>query len=325
MTRPQLLTRRRRLVLVLTLTVARFACAVPMLRAQAVSTLKVETHLIETTFTVRDPQNRPVGDLKASDFVLNEDGVPQTIRYFATERERPLSIGLLIDASGSQEKFTKEHQQEVEAFLQQMLTPADRAFAVCFGNHLRLVSDWTSNAAGLLDSVHRFQKGERSFPEIGPKEERDLGTALNDAVYFSIEQKMAKEAGRRRVLILFTDGQENSSEHDEIDALEEAEGADVLVYAIRTTEHTEGKWTARDRYGERVLRHLTSGTGATQFDARSMSATDAFAAIAADLRSLYEVGYYSTNTVRDGRFRKVTITTKAGEGTVRARGGYVAR
>ncbi len=290
---------------------------------QAVSTVKVETHLIETTFTVRDQRDHPVTGLRESDFLLAEDGVPQTIRYFATERELPLSIGLLIDASGSQDKFTKEHEAEVEAFLAQMLTPADRAFAVCFGNHLRLVSDWTSSASGLLDAVQRFRKGERKFPEIGPEEKRDLGTAVNDAVYFSIEEKMAREAGRRRVLILFTDGEENSSEHDEIDALEEAEGADVLVYAIRTTASKPERWEARDRYGERLLGHLTGGTGAAQFDARSTPATDVFAAIAADLRSLYEVGYYSTNKVRDGRFRKVTIMAK--EGTVRARGGYVAR
>ncbi len=292
-------------------------------RAQAIATLKVETHLIETTFTVRDARNAPVAGLPAADFSLIEDGVPQTIRYFATQRELPLSIGLLIDASGSQDKFTKEHEAEVEAFLAQMLTPADRAFAVCFGNHLRLVSDWTSSASGLLEGVQRFRKGDRKFPEIGPVEERDLGTALNDAVYFSIGEKMAKETGRRRVLLLFTDGEENASEHDEMDAIEAAEGADVLVYAIRTTGSKPGKWVARDRYGERLLGHLTGGTGAAQFDVRSTPATDAFASIAADLRSLYEVGYYSTNTLRDGRFRKVVITAR--EGTVRARSGYVAR
>ena len=302
-----------------------FMCGAGRVGAQQTSTLTVETHLIETTFTVRDVQDRPVTGLGSTDFSLTEDGVPQTIRYFGTERDRPLSIGLVIDSSGSQDKFTREHEREVKAFLQQVLTPADRAFAVCFGNHVRLVSDWTSNPGTLLDGVNRFHKGDRNFPEVGPEEKRDLGTALDDAVYFSITEKMAEQKGRRRVLILFTDGQENSSEHDEVDALEAAEGGDVLVYAIRTTEHKPGRWGPRDRYGERLLAHVPGGSGARQFDAREISAEAAFAAIAADLRSMYEVGYYSTNQKRDGKFRQVTIAVKQGNQAVRARNGYTAR
>ncbi|WP_263417371.1 VWA domain-containing protein [Terriglobus albidus] len=286
--------------------------------------LQVNSRLISTTLTVRDANGKLVTNLPQTAFHIKEDGIDQTVRYYASQRELPLSIALIVDASGSQDKFVKEHEHEIEDFLREVMEPRDRAFAICFGNHLRLVSDWTSSPVAITDTVHRFNKGERNFPEIGPKEERELGTALYDAVYFSITEKMEAEREHRRVLIVFSDGEENSSEHDLIDAITAAQGADTLVYALRTTENKEKKMNARDRYGMRVLDHLTEATGGQSFDVRKESSKEIFAAIAADLKSLYEIGYYSNNPAHDRRFRKVTIT--AGEGmVVRAREGYAPR
>lgn len=286
--------------------------------------LQVNSRLISTTLTVRDAKGKLVTNLPQAAFHIKEDGIDQTVRYYASQRELPLSIALIVDASGSQDKFVKEHEHEIEDFLKEVMEPRDRAFAVCFGNHLRLVSDWTSTPSEIIESVHRFNKGERNFPEIGPKEERELGTAVYDAVYFSITEKMEAEREHRRVLIVFSDGEENSSEHDLIDAITAAQGADTLVYALRTTENKEKKMNARDRYGMRVLDHLTEATGGQSFDIRKESSKEIFASIAADLKSLYEIGYYSNNPAHDRRFRKVTIT--AGEGmAVRAREGYAPR
>ena len=286
--------------------------------------LQVNSRLISTTLTVRDAKGRLVTNLPQTAFHIKEDGIDQTVRYYASQRELPLSIALIVDASGSQDKFVKEHEHEIEDFLKEVMEPRDRAFAICFGNHLRLVSDWTSTPGEIIESVHRFNKGERNFPELGPKEERELGTAVYDAVYFSITEKMEAEREHRRVLILFSDGEENSSEHDLIDAITAAQGADTLVYALRTTENKEKKMNARDRYGMRVLDHLTEATGGQSFDIRKESSKEIFASIAADLKSLYEIGYYSNNPAQDRRFRKVTIT--AGEGmVVKAREGYAPR
>ncbi|MBW8745959.1 MAG: VWA domain-containing protein, partial [Acidobacteria bacterium] len=270
--------------------------------------LQVNSRLISTTLTVRDAKGKLVTNLPQAAFHIKEDGIDQTVRYYASQRELPLSIALIVDASGSQDKFVKEHEHEIEDFLKEVMEPRDRAFAVCFGNHLRLVSDWTSTPSEIIESVHRFNKGERNFPEIGPKEERELGTAVYDAVYFSITEKMEAEREHRRVLIVFSDGEENSSEHDLIDAITAAQGADTLVYALRTTENKEKKMNARDRYGMRVLDHLTEATGGQSFDIRKESSKEIFASIAADLKSLYEIGYYSNNPAHDRRFRKVTIT-----------------
>jgi Ca-activated chloride channel family protein len=292
---------------------------------QTVATIQVETHLIDTAVSVHDGDGRVVSGLSQGDFTVVEDGVPQKIRFFAHDNELPLSIGLIIDESGSQEKFVKEHENDIDAFLRQVLEPSDQAFAVCFGNHLRLVSDSTSSASAIMDGVRGFDKGNTDFPEIGPKEKRELGTALYDAVYFGIMEKLANIHRRRKVLVVFSDGEENSSEHDLLDAIEAAQNSDVMVYAIRYTDMKHGKMDARDRYGMRVLDHLTGQTGGKTYDYHATNLKEAFAEIAGDLRSLYQVAYQSTNPTRDGSYRKVVIqTTKPGL-TVRARAGYYAR
>jgi Ca-activated chloride channel family protein len=293
--------------------------------AQGVPVIQVETHLIDTTLTVRDSGGRIVTGLTREDFTVVEDGVPQNIRFFAHDNQLPLSIGLIIDASGSQEKFVKEHEKDIEAFLRQVLEPTDQAFAVCFGNHLRLVSDSTSSAPAIMDGIRSFDKGNTDFPEIGPKERRELGTALYDAVFFSVNEKLATIHQRRKVLVVFSDGEENSSEHDLLDAIEAAQNADVLIYAIRYTELRHGKMDARDRYGMRALDHLTTQTGGKTFDFHETNLTHAFTEIAGDLRSLYELAYQSTNPTRDGTYRKVVIQTTQPGLTVRTRTGYYAR
>ena len=294
-------------------------------QAQSIPVIQVETHLIDTTLSVRDADGRIVTGLTQDDFTVVEDGVPQKIRFFAHDTQLPLSIGLIIDESGSQEKFVKEHEKDIEAFLHQVLEPNDQAFAVCFGNHLRLVSDATASAPAIMRGIRSFDKGNMDFLEIGPREQRELGTALYDAVFYSITEKLAGIHQRRKVLVVFSDGEENSSEHDLLDAIEAAQNADVLVYAIRYTELKDGKMDARDRYGVRALDHLTTQTGGKTFDFHATNLKQDFTEIAGDLRSLYDLAYQSTNPTRDGTYRKVVIHATRPGLSVRARTGYYAR
>jgi Ca-activated chloride channel family protein len=296
-----------------------------LLQAQRIPVIQVETHLIDTTLGVHNSEGRVVSDLTQNDFTIVEDGIPQKIRFFAQATQLPLSIGLIIDASGSQEKFVKDHEKDIEAFLNQTLQPHDQAFAVCFGNHLRLVSDITSSTPTIMSGIRSFDRGNTDFPEIGPKEDRDLGTALYDAVFYGTTEKLANIHQRRKVLVVFSDGEENSSEHDLLDAIEAAQNTDVLVYAIRYTELKHGKMDARDRYGVRALDHLTTQTGGKAFDFHATNLKQAFAEISGDLRSLYEIAYQSTNPIRDGTYRKIVIQTTHPGFSVRARTGYYAR
>lgn len=301
----------------------------PLLNAQQFPVFHSETHLIDSTVSVHDAAGGLVQDLKQEDLRVIEDGIPQTIQYFSRAEQLPLSIGLILDASGSQEKFLKEHERDLSDFLKQVLLPDDKAFVVCFGNHLRLVSDWRSGAKedqqAIREDLHRYDKGEKDQPEIGPKEDRELGTALNDAVYYGITEKMQGIERRRKVLIVFSDGEENSSEHDLIDTVEAAQYANTLVYAIRYTELKHGKMDARDRYGMRELDHLTSQTGGKTYDSHTMKVSEAFAEIAGELRSLYAVAYHSTNPEHDEAFRKVVIKCNRPGIVVRARAGYYAK
>jgi Ca-activated chloride channel family protein len=286
---------------------------------------KSEIHLVNMTFSVRTHDGKIASGLNADDFEVLEDGVPQKISYFARESQLPLSLGLIVDASNSQDKFLKRHQHDIEVFLRKVLQPPDQAFAVCFGNHLRLVSDVTSSIPQIMDGLTRFDKSDRNFPEIGPKEERELGTALYDAVYFSVEEKLRSDQNRRRALILFTDGEENSSEHDLLDAISAAQDADVLIFAIRYTEAKHGELNARNKYGMRVLGHLASQTGGSDFDGLHTNLADAFEQIGEELRSLYSIAYHSTNKLEDESFRKVAIRPKQDGLLVRAKAGYYAR
>ena len=287
---------------------------------------RAEVNLVNITAVVRSADGKLLRDLNQDDFEVLEDGVPQTIRFFARETELPLSLGLIIDVSGSQDKFVARHIRDVETFLHAVLRPSDHVFAVCFGNHLRLVSEETSSGSAVVDGLERFRKGAGGMPEIGPREDRELGTALYDAIYFSILEKLKSAGQARRALLVFSDGEENSSEHDLLDAIEAAQNTDTLVYSIRYTQKEHGKLTARNKYGIRVMQHLASLTGAADFDALATDLEAVFTQISDELRAMYQIGYVSSSDrAHDGTFRKLIIRTKAQEATVRAKTGYYAR
>lgn len=135
-----------------------------------------------------------------------------------------------------------------------------------------------------------------------------------------------KSAGeRRRALILFTDGEENSSEHDLLDAIEAAQNTDTLIYGLRYTHKEHGRLTARNRYGIRVMDHLSGLSGGVTFDTEQSDLATLFAQIGEELRSTYRIGYVSSNEAHDGAFRRVTVRCKVPGDTVRAKNGYYAQ
>jgi Ca-activated chloride channel homolog len=286
-------------------------------------TFRSDVNLVTLTFTVRDASGKLVDNLSRDDVEVFEDGVVQKIRFFARSSELPLTIGLVVDASESQRKFIRRHHSDVEKFLQDVLGPKDQAFLLCFGNHLRLVSDLTSSVPDITRNLDSFDHNKVSFPEIGPLEIREEGTAFYDAIFYSVNEKLTNASQGHRALILFSDGQDNASAHHMLDAIEAAQRADVLVYSIRYTEERK-PLKARDKYGIRVMQRISRDTGAADFDAGKGDLDDAFRSIGAELRSLYEVGYHANNLIHDDSFHKVKVQIK-GEGlTARAKSGYFA-
>jgi Ca-activated chloride channel family protein len=297
----------------------------PALLAQTTPVFQAETHLVTLTFSARDGAGHFVQQLGRDDFSIYEDGMPQKISLFSRESELPLTIGIVVDASDSQKKFVHQHLKDIHTFLSSILRPQDQAFAICFGDHLRLVSDLTSNPSQISDGLEQFDKGSRDFPELEPDDTRSGGSAVYDAIYAGVEEKLAKAPNHRRALILFTDGEENSSAHDEIETIAAAQGSDVLIYAIRYTEMKKHHPSADNRHGMTGLKHITEQTGGRDFDALHEDIPQTFRQIGDELRSVYSVGYYSTNKRHDDTFRKVVVEPNTEGILIRAKTGYYAK
>ena len=286
--------------------------------------IHVEVNLVNVSFTVRDSYGALVGNLTKDDFDVSEDDLPQKIAFFARSTDVPLTLGLILDASGSQEHFTKKHEKDLEVFIKDVLGPKDRAFLLFFGNNLRLFNDYTQSGEQMLEHLKEYEKKSDRFPEIGPKEHRDLGTAFYDSIYYSVTEKLANESGRRALLI-FSDGEDNSSSHDMMTTIDAAQQENVLVFTIRYTEREHGQLTARNQYGIRVMDRIAKETGGAHIDAETTDPHTYFREIADALRSSYELGYYPSNPLRDDTFRKLVIRPKQSGLTVRAKTGYFTR
>ena len=286
--------------------------------------IRVDVNLVSVSFTARDARGALVDNLTRDDLEIFEDAVPQKIAFFARSTDVPLTLGLIVDASSSQEHFTKKHEKDLEVFLKEVLGPKDRAFLLCFGNHLRLVNDYTQSGAPMLEHLKEYEKKSGGFPELGPKEERDLGTAFYDSIYYSVTEKLAAENGRRALLV-FSDGEDNSSSHDMMTTIEAAQAANVLVFTIRYTEKQHGQLTARNKYGIRVMDRIARETGGAHIDAETTDPHTYFRQIAEELRTSYELAYYPSNPIKDDTFRKLVIRSKQVGLSVRAKTGYFVR
>jgi VWFA-related protein len=291
---------------------------------QAAQPFRVDVHLVQADFTVRDPNGNLVGGLTKDDFEVFEDGVRQTISFFSPSADLPLRLGLLVDASGSQEHFVKQHERDLKEFLKDVLSARDQAFLLGFGNHLRVVSDFSASRDDIVRALEDYEHGD-SFPEIGPPEIRVEGTAFFDALYYSTTLKLAPVETGRRAIVVFSDGEDNSSARDLLDVIEAAQRNNVLVYGIRYSGIGRHGPTARNKYGIRVMARIAQDTGGAAFDARKSDLRRAFREIDESLRGAYELGYYSANTADDGAFRKLVIRAMRPGLTVRARAGYYAQ
>ena len=286
--------------------------------------IRVKVNLVSVAFVARDARGALVDNLTQDDVDVVEDAIPQKIAFFSRSADVPLTLGLVVDASGSQDHFSKQHKQDLEVFFKDVLGSKDRVFLVGFGNHIRLVSDFSQSGGDLLEQWKQYQKSTGKFPELGPREDRDLGTAFYDSIFYSVTEKLARESGRRAIL-LFSDGEDNSSSHDMMTAIETAQSENVVVYAIRYTDKEHGKLTARNKYGMSVMDRVARETGGAHIDAETTDAHVYFRQIAEELRTSYELGYYPTDPLKDDSFRKIVIKPKREGVKVRAKTGYFSR
>ncbi len=292
----------------------------PTAAQEAQQPLRVQVELVNLFATVRDAHKRLITGLTKDDFRIFEDGVEQKVAFFSHETSQPITLGLLIDTSGSEMRMLPAEQEAASRFLAQVLRKSDLAMVMSFDLDVDLLSDFTADRAQLDRAIQRARINAPSTPSIvrGPLPTRGpKGTNFYDAVYLACREKLASEAGRKALVIL-TDAVDNGSKVKFEEALEVAQRSDTVAHVLLVYDPAYGA-------NEFVAKKLAEETGGRMIAVRSeKKLQEAFDQISEELRSQYTLGYYPSNPSRDGRFRKVKIETPRGDLRVLARRGYYA-
>jgi Ca-activated chloride channel homolog len=276
----------------------------------SVITIRSRVNEVNVLFIATNKHGKFVRDLNQTDFsILDDHKPPQAILNFRRETDLPLHMGLLVDTSGSVGSRFEFEQTAATAFMQHTLRKGyDRAFVMGFNSHSQMAQDFTDNVSLLSTGVHRLHDGG--------------GTALYDAVYRACKEKFLKDRPDRPVrkaIIVVSDGEDNQSEFSRAQAIEMAQRAEVIIYAISTDD------SGLVLRGDKVLEQLAEATGGRAFFPFKMKdITHSFAAIEDELRSQYVVSYRPANFDADGRYRSIEISSLKKDLQVRARKGYFA-
>ncbi|HEV2397712.1 MAG TPA: VWA domain-containing protein [Candidatus Sulfotelmatobacter sp.] len=293
-------------------------------------TLKVNVNVVQLFFNVKDKHGALIPNLTKTDFDIAEDGKPQNIKYFTAESNLPLTLGMMIDSSGSQQNVLDMEKEVGGAFLKQILTDKDEAFVISFDITVDLLQDFTRDTHRLQNALNKakinvdYTSGGIPGMGGGPVPTHNApGTLLYDAVYLSSHDMLSKETGRK-AMILLTDGQDEGSKLKIQDAIEAAQKADAIVYVLLCADR--GFYGGFGGYsGEGEMRKLTDQTGGRVINVGNKfdKLKEAFDQIAKELRSQYNIGYTPTNPKQDGTYRKIEIKSKENY-KIQARSGYYA-
>ena len=210
------------------------------------TTLSVDVKVVTLPVTVRDKHGKIVTNLTKDDFVLEEDGKPQSIRYFNQETNLPLTVGLLVDTSMSERDNLDKERAASRTFLDQMITtPKDRAFVIHFDREVELLQDLTGDhaklekAVGEIDTTSAVQNTPSSDQDSGaPRARRGAGTLLYDAIFLACDEVMKKQTGRKAIVVL-TDGEDRGSQETLNSAIESAQRSETVVYTIYYGGHED--------------------------------------------------------------------------------------
>jgi len=299
---------------------------------QSLETLKVNVNVVQLFFNVKDKKGGLIANQTKNDFEIFEDGKPQAIKYFTAESNLPLTLGILIDSSPSQQRVLDMEKEVGAAFLSQILRDKDLAFVISFDVDVNLLQDFT-NSVHLLKTalntarINTAGGGGTGIPGLGggtiPTQGTPRGTLLYDAVYLAAHDELAQQVGRK-AMILLTDGEDQGSQLKIKDAIEAAQKADSIVYVLLCADR--GFYGFGGYSGDSEMKKLTSETGGRVIEVGNKfeKLKEGFDQIANELRSQYNIGYTPTNEKLDGTFRKVEIHTNNKDYKIQARTGYYA-
>jgi VWFA-related protein len=329
----------------------------PLSGQQQGPTISVNVKMVTMFATVRDKHGQLIRNLTKDDFVLDQDGHPQTISYFAADSDLPLTLGLLVDTSMSQRRVLDQERDASHAFLDHLLREdKDKAFVIHFDHEVELLQDLTSSRQKLEASLDQLGRPQFSQTGSGGSSGGDPngggsrgshgygggGTLLYDAVFLASDELMRKQQGRKALIIL-SDGVDHGSKETLRDAIETAQRSDTLVYSVLFADkegygngggygggHMGGGGGGHHRYpqeshpdGKKVLQQLSKETGGRFFEVSKKESIDQiYAEIDEELRSQYALGYTPDKTDAAIGYHKIQLTTKQKDATVQTREGF---
>jgi len=326
------------------------------------ASFSTDVRVVNIFATVRDKKGQIVKALTQNDFELDEEGQPQTIRYFSAESDLPLTLGLLVDTSGSTRSALGDEREASYRFIEQVLREdKDQAFVIHFDREVELLQDLTNSRTKLdkaLDQLQAAQPhmqrrdgggGNRGggYPDDsrGSQRGRRGGTSLYDAVLLASDELLVKQKGRK-ALVLLSDGVDSGSKTTLADATRAAQRADTLVYTLLFSEPEQygypggfgGPGRRRGGYGgggypprggagrpdgKRIMEQIAQETGGRFFQASKKDQFEkVFAAIEEDLRNQYNIGYTPAHSDSGGGYRRIHLSTTKKDLRVQAREGY---
>jgi len=298
---------------------------------ESVATFKVNVNLVDVFFTVKGKDGSLVPHLTKDDCTITEDKVPQTPKSFVAETQQPITLGILLDTSGSQQRVLPLEQDVGSQFLARVLRQKDEAFLISFDVDVDLMQDFTNSARLLTRAMNKAEintaggNGAAGIPGAGggtvPTIGDPKGTVLYDAVYLAANQKLSQESGRK-AMILLTDGEDEGSSHKIGEAIAAAQRSNVIVYVILIADR--GFYGGFGYSGFSAMSKLTQETGGRLIDVgnNGKKLEAAFQQIEDELRTQYVASYTPSNTKLDGSFRKLGVECR-GDG-MKVRKGYYA-
>lgn len=292
------------------------------------ATFTLDVRVVNVLATVKDSAGGLLSDLSREDFTLSEDGQRQQIQYFAHQTDLPLTIGLLIDTSGSQQMLIPEERRAGMMFLQSVLRPSkDLAFLMSFDRNVELLQDYTNSLRllerGLGELVVEVPGG--GFHPNPTGDRKQTSTALHDALYLAADEMFRNQVGRKAVVII-SDGYDVGSKVKLRTAIAAAHRADIVVYTIEYVDIQFPRYLGMmPGSGAGALKKMSEQTGGTFFRvSRRNRLAEIFRRIEEEMRSQYSLGYSPKRGLDKPGFRKIGVKVSRKGAKVQVRDGYYA-
>jgi VWFA-related protein len=297
-----------------------------MAQDQPLPSIKVDVDLVNILASVRDKRGALIPNLAKEDFTVLEDGKPQIIKYFVKESDLPLTIGLLVDVSGSQRNMIDDERNAASQFFRQVLRKKDLAFLISFGEETELLQDSTASPRLLTEGLGQLRVSSGVggvHPGPVPTMGDPRGTVLYDAIYLAASEKLKDEVGRK-VIVVITDGVDQGSRMTRNQAIEAAQRADAVIYSIEYSDaRAYGAFNLGGGSGQAELRKISEETGGRVYKVdRKHTLASIFQELQDEMRSQYSISFTPANPAKDDSYRKLEVRLANKDLKAQARKGY---